>query len=439
MLETMNAPVEHTAHGREQYTTSPEQLLEATYGFVLAGGRGTRLKQLTEGRAKPAVPFAGKLRIIDFTLSNCVNSGITHVSVLTQYKSESLASHIRHAWGGLHASEGVHVDVVSPRSSPGQQKYSGTANAVFQNLDRVRAAKASFVLVLAGDHVYKMDYRRIIAEHIGHHADATVACIEVPLAEASSYGVMRVDAHGRIRSFQEKPACPAAIPGRPDVALVSMGIYVFNADFLRRQLDCDERDPASGHDFGHDIIPNIISHRRVFAHDYSLSCVNPFEDRPYWRDVGTLDAYWQANMDLLRPVPELDLHDAAWPIRSMEYPSQLPHPVRSAAARGAPAVESLLSAGCRVEHASVRHSVLFSKVEVDSGSEIADSLLLPGVKAGRNVVVRRAIIDSDCVLPDGFTVGVDPAQDRARFTVSEKGITLVTLAMLGQPLHTLDA
>ena len=430
MLETMFAPTEYRRPGRVE--RAGDDPLRSTYALVLAGGRGSRLKQLTDWCAKPAVPFAGKLKIIDFTLSNCVNSGIRKVGILTQYRSQSVTRHLKRAWTFLNEGSNEFASIRPPRQHGDGCGYSGTADAVYQNLRLPGGIDARYVLVLAGDHVYKMDYQRIIEEHVQRKADVTVACIEVPLAEASSFGVMRVDGDGRVRVFEEKPAFPCSIPGRPDAALASMGIYVFNAAFLKQELQRDADDPQSCHDFGRDIIPGLISRARVFAHAFSNSCVHMTDSRPYWRDVGTLDAYWSAHMDLLRPSPELDLYDDSWPIHSLQ---RRPTPTRfmfDEAGRCGIGLDSLFCSDSVVSSATVRRSVLSSKVRVDHGSVIEDSLLLPGVAVGRNVLLRRTIIDSHCVLPDGITIGVDPDADRSRFTVSESGVTLVTPAMLGQ-------
>ena len=292
-------------------------------------------------------------------------------------------------------------------------------------------ANPRFVLILAGDHVYKMDYSRMIADHGANGADVTVACTEVPLAQARDFGVVRVEG-GRISDFQEKPAHPAAMDGRPGVALASMGIYVFNTELLYQELRRDAADPDSSHDFGRDIIPGLVRRARVYAHDFAGSCVNMIDERPYWRDVGTLDAYWEANMDLTRPLPELNLYDDVWPIRSLQY--QLPPAkfVFDDDGRRGMAIDSLVCSGCIVSGALVRRSLMFSKSRVGDSSVVEDTLVLPNVVIGRQVVLRRAIIDKHCVLPDGFQVGVDAAQDRARFTVTEKGVTLVTPEMLGQ-------
>jgi glucose-1-phosphate adenylyltransferase len=407
-------------------------LAQSTYALVLAGGRGSRLQQLTDFRAKPAVHFGGKLRIIDFVLSNCINSGVRRVSVLTQYKAQSLIHHISRGWGFLDSSVGEFVDVVPAQQQTGEAWYSGTANAVYQNMGMLLDADPQLVLVLAGDHVYKMDYTCILAEHVARGADVTVACTEVPLGEASAFGVVRVDGDGRVREFAEKPAQPWPIAGKPTVALASMGIYVFDAGFLRRELRRDDADANSTHDFGRDILPVAVSHARVHAHDFARSCVNMIDARPYWRDVGTLDAYWEANMDLARPLPELNLYDDAWPIRSVPY--QLPPAkfVFDDDGRRGMAIDSLVSSGCIVSGATVRRSLLFAKVRVDDGSLVEDSLLLPNVVVGRHAMLRRAIIDKYCVLPDHIKIGVHPDEDRARFTVTDKGVTLVTPEMLGQ-------
>ena len=436
MADTRRARVEYRARDSSTRAAIPNHLMQSTFAVVLAGGRGARLRQLTDWRAKPAMPFAGKLKIVDFALSNCVNSGIRRIGVLTQYKSQSLIRHITRGWGFLDTSLGEFVDVVPAQQQIDEGWYSGTANAVYQNLDMLREAAPQYVLVLAGDHVYKMDYGRILAEHVGRGADATVACIEVPIAQASAFGVLQVEPDGRVSAFEEKPSNPVAMPGHPELALASMGIYVFNAAFLYRELKRDAADACSCHDFGGSIFPGLLARARVFAHDFVDSCVNMIDERPYWRDVGTIDAYWEANMDLTRPLPELNLYDDAWPIRSMQH--QLPPAkfVFDEDGRRGTAIDSLVSSGCIVSGATVRRSLLFSKVRVSDGSVIEDSLVLPNVSVGRNVVLRRAIIDKHCVLPDGIKIGVYPDEDRARFTVTEKGVTLVTPDMLGQSVHS---
>lgn len=436
MNEMTCGPARYSQLWTEQCKGVTDNFLQSTYGVVLAGGRGSRLKQLTDWCAKPAVPFAGKLKIIDFTLSNCINSGIPRISVLTQYRAQSLTRHIKRAWAFLNEGLSELVNVVPPGLNGNSVGYSGTADAVYQNLAMLRQADAQYVLVLAGDHVYKMDYNLIIAEHVQRKADVTVACIEVPLEQASSFGLVSVDDGGKIRAFEEKPACPCSMPGRPGIALASMGIYVFNTAFLCRELERDAADVESRHDFGHDIIPSVISHARAFAHDFSGSCVNMVNSQPYWRDVGTLDAYWEANMDLLRASPELDLYDEAWPIHGLQR-QLIATEFISGGEGGYPGeIASHLYSDGVVSSAMVRRSMLFSKPIIGHGSVIEDSLLLPGVVVGRNVMLRRTIIDSHCVLPDGIHIGVDPDADRLRFTVTEKGVTLVTPAMLGQAGHS---
>lgn len=410
-------------------------LTQRTYALVLAGGRGTRLRQLTERRAKPAVPFAGKLKIVDFPLSNCVNSGIRRVGVLTQYKAQSLIRHVERGWGFLELNLGEYIDVVPAQQRVDEGWYSGTANAVYQNLDILHEAQADHVLVLAGDHVYKMDYACMVADHVARGADLTVSCIEVPLAKASEFGVMAIDAERRVRAFAEKPERPEPIPGRNDLALASMGIYVFKAQVLVDELVRDAGDAQSTHDFGRDLIPSMVARRRVFAHRFEESCVGS-SGTPYWRDVGTLDAYWEANIDLTHVVPELDLYDDRWPILSLQR--QLPPAkfVFDDPGRRGMAVDSLVSSGCIVSGGTVRRSILFSKVRVGDGSLVEDSVVLPGSVIGRATVIRRAILDKRCVIPDGMCIGVDAEADRQRFHVTERGIVLVTPEMLGQFQHT---
>jgi glucose-1-phosphate adenylyltransferase len=432
MIELLNRTGSASPHEVLADGHAHGHLVDSTYAIVLAGGRGSRLKQLTDRRAKPAMPFAGSLKIVDFALSNCFNSGVRRVGVLTQYKSQTLIRHVTRSWGFLDGSLGEYVDVVPAQQQINENWYSGTADAIYQNLDMLRDACPRQVLVLAGDHVYKMDYRRMLADHERRGADVTVACIKVPLGEASAFGVMQVDTEGRITAFEEKPQRPQAMPEHPEFALASMGIYVFDMAFLDRELCRDAGDSDSCHDFGRDVIPQIISRARVCAHDFAGSCVNMVGTQPYWRDVGTLDAYWEANMDLTRPLPQLNLYDAAWPIRSLQQPLPPAKFVFDDEGRRGMAVDSLVSSGCIVSGATVRRSVLFSNARVEDGSVVEDSLLLPGVTVGRHAVLRRTIVDEDCVLPEGIKIGLYPSEDRARFTVTEKGVTLVTASMLGQ-------
>jgi len=410
------------------------RLTKNTYALVLAGGKGSRLRNLTDWRAKPAVPFGGKFRIVDFVLSNCVNSGIRQIGVATQYKAHSLIRHIQRGWSFLDGRFKEFVDVLpASQRTADETWYQGTADAVYQNLDILRSYQPEYVLVLGGDHIYKMDYGKMLSEHVLRGADVSVACIEVPLAGASAFGVMGVDAEWRVREFEEKPAHPRCIPGRPDTALVSMGIYAFGADFLYRQLDIDRRAPNSSHDFGKDLIPRLVAGASVYAHNFADSCVGRKDDAPYWRDVGEVDAFWEANLDLSRVDPDLNLYDTSWPIWT--HQEQLPPAkfVFDEDGRRGHAVDSLVSGGCIVSGSRVARSVLFSNVRVHSFSEIEDSVLLPDVTVGRKVRLRRCVVDKGCALPDGLEAGLDPVTDATRFHVSAGGITLITPDMLGQP------
>lgn len=409
-----------------------------TYAMVLAGGRGSRLRQLTDWRAKPAVPFGGKFRIIDFVLSNCVNSGIRRIGVATQYKSHSLIQHIQRGWSFLNGQFGEFIDVLPAQQRVEEMWYQGTADAVFQNLDILRATNPEYVLILAGDHVYKMDYGKLLAFHVQKQADMTVACIEVPIDEARAFGVMGVDDALRVVDFNEKPSQPNPMPGKPGHALASMGIYVFNTAFLFEQLMRDADDPGSSHDFGKDIIPHLIErHYRVFAQGFNDSCVSCQGDDcgPYWRDVGTIDSYWEANMELTKVVPDLNMYDKEWPIWT--YQEQLPPAkfVFDDEGRRGMAMDSLVSGGCIISGAVVRRSLLYSNVRVHSYSKVEDSVILPNVTVGRDVTLKRVVVDKNCVIPDGLTAGMDRAEDARHFYVSDKGITLITPEMLGQGVH----
>jgi glucose-1-phosphate adenylyltransferase len=410
-------------------------LTNNTYAIVLAGGRGSRLHGLTDWRAKPAVPFGGKFRIVDFPLSNCVNSGIKRIGVVTQYKAQSLIQHIQRGWSSLDARMQEFVDIVPAQQRVDNEWYQGTANAVFQNLDILRDYDPQYLLVLAGDHVYKMDYGRMLAYHVDKAADLTVGCIEVPVEQASAFGVMHVSSDDRIVAFQEKPQQPPPIPDKPDMALASMGIYVFNTRFLYEQLIRDSDEPHSSHDFGKDLIPYLVPRYRVFAHRFSMSCVASEGGEPYWRDVGTVDAYWEANIELTRVTPALDMYDEVWPIWT--YQEQLPPAkfVFDDDGRRGMAVDSLVSGGDIISGAMVRRSLLFSNVRVDNGTSIEDSVVLPTVQVGRNVVLRKAVVDKRCIIRDGERIGVDPVLDRKRFHVSPQGVTLVTPERLGQHVH----
>jgi glucose-1-phosphate adenylyltransferase len=411
-------------------------LTSNTYALILAGGRGSRLMQLTDWRAKPAVPFGGKFRIIDFPLSNCVNSGVRRIGVATQYKSHSLIRHIQRGWSFLDGRLKEFVDLL-PASQRVQEEmwYQGTADAVFQNLDILQTANPEFVLILAGDHIYKMDYGRMLTYHVAKQADMTVACLEVPPEDARAFGVMGVDEDLRVRSFLEKPPSPPPIPGTPDRALASMGIYVFNAKFLYEQVTRDADDSRSSHDFGKDIIPYLVPRYRVYAHRFFDSCVGMNDNRPYWRDVGTVDAYWEANVDLVHVTPQLSLYEQSWPIWT--YQEQLPPAkfVFDDEGRRGTALDSMVSGGCIVSGSTVRRSVLFSNVRVHSFCTVEDAVVLPDAVIHRHTRLRRAVVDKGAILPEGFTAGFDPSEDRRRFHVTDKGITLITPDMLGQKLH----
>jgi glucose-1-phosphate adenylyltransferase len=401
--------------------------------MVLAGGRGKRLHELTDWRSKPAVPFGGKFRIIDFTLSNCVNSGVRRVGVATQYKSQSLIRHLQLGWSFLDGRLGEFIEIMPAQQQVDESHwYQGTADAVYQNLREIRHANPEYVLVLSGDHIYRMDYGRLLVAHAESQADLTIACIAVPLEEAKGFGVMSVGADNRIASFEEKPAQPQPMSGQPDKALASMGIYIFNARFLFEQLMRDADDPKSSHDFGKDIIPHCVKRYRAFAQDFADSCVNEPGKPAYWRDVGTLDAYWAANMDLVHVTPQLNLYDDKWPIWTWQPQSPPAKFVFDNDTRRGTAVDSMVSGGCIVSGSTVRRSMLFSGVVVHSYSLVEDSIVLSNVEIGRDCVIKKCIIDRDCHLPDGTRIGLNPSEDRKRFHVTESGITLVTRAMLGQ-------
>jgi len=404
--------------------------------MILAGGRGSRLHQLTDWRAKPAVPFGGKFRIIDFVLSNCVNSGIRRIGVATQYKSHSLIQHIQRGWSFLNGQFGEFIDVLPAQQRIEEMWYRGTADAVFQNLDIMRTTNPDYVLILAGDHVYKMDYGKLLAFHVEKQADMTVACIEVPIKDASGFGVMGVNMESRVVNFNEKPDHPTPNPGNPNFALASMGVYVFNTRFLYEQLVRDADDKNSSHDFGKDIIPHLVSaHYRVFAQSFEDSCVNLNGELPYWRDAGTIDAYWEANMELTKVTPALNMYDQEWPIWT--YQEQLPPAkfVFDDSTRRGMAVDSLVSGGCIISGAYVRNSLLFSNVHIQSYSNVEESVILPNVNVSRNVTLKRVVVDKNCVIPEGLTAGINRKEDEKRFFVSDNGITLITPDMLGQEVH----
>jgi glucose-1-phosphate adenylyltransferase len=403
------------------------QLTRNTMAVIMAGGRGQRLMQLTDNRAKPATPFGGKYRIIDFSLSNCVNSGIRQIFILTQYKAHSLIQHVQRGWGYLHGELGEFIDIVPAQQQRGEWWYRGTADAVYQNLDLIDQHRPEIVLILAGDHVYKMDYGPLVAFHKESGADITIGGVQVPLAQASEFGVMALAPDHRVVRFDEKPKNPQPMPGREGVALASMGIYVFGTEFLRQTLERDAANPESAHDFGKNIIPEAVETRRVYAY--------PFEDvetkaQRYWRDVGTVDAYYNANMELIYVSPELNLYDEEWPIWT--YQQQVPGAkfILDDAHRRGMAINSMVAGGCIISGATVRESLLFSSVMVDESTEVTRSVVLPHVEIGRSCVISNAIIDEGCVIPHGTVIGKDREFDSKHFHVTENGVVLVTRDML---------
>ncbi|MBC3767362.1 glucose-1-phosphate adenylyltransferase [Neptunicella marina] len=408
-------------------------LTRDTYALILAGGKGSRLHELTEWRAKPALYFGGKFRIIDFPLSNCINSGIRRVGVVTQYKSHSLIRHVMRGWGHFKKELGESVEILPASQRYSESWYQGTADAVFQNIDIIRREIPKYVMVLSGDHVYRMDYAGLLAAHAESDADMTVSCLEVPLEEAAgAFGVMEVDENNRILGFEEKPKHPKPLPNDPTMCLASMGNYVFNTEFLFEQLKKDADKEESERDFGKDIIPAIIKEHKVYAFPFR-SGFN--EEKAYWRDVGTLDSFWLANMELLSPTPALNLYDAKWPIWTFQEQTPPAKFVFDDDDRRGMAVDSIVSGGCIISGAVVRHSLLFNNVEVCSYSLLEDSVVLPDVVILRNCKIRKAIIDRGCIIPEGMVIGFNHEQDKARgFRVSENGVVLVTREMLGLPV-----
>ncbi len=408
------------------------RLTRNTLAIVLAGGRGSRLKDLTTWRVKPAVPFGGKFRIIDFPLSNCINSDIRTVCVVTQYKSHSLIRHIQQGWNYLKSEFGEFVELLPAQQRLEESWYSGTADAVYQNLDIIRSHMPKYVLILAGDHIYKMDYGPMIAHHVESNADLTVGCIGVPLDQASAFGVMEVDDTGKVLRFEEKPEHPEPMPGRDDVALASMGIYVFDTQFLFEQLIRDADRSESSHDFGHNIIPSVIGSANVSSYLFRDA---QKKSTAYWRDVGTVDAFWEANIELVGVTPELNLYDTDWPIWT--YQEQLPPAkfIFNEDGRRGMAVDSMVSGGCVISGSLIKHSLLFSSVRVEEGAVVEDSVVLPDVSIGPRCRIKKAVIDKGCVIPPDTVVGENLEEDKKRFTVSEKGVVLLTPDMLGQDLH----
>jgi len=404
------------------------RLTGGTLAIIMAGGRGERLKDLTAHRCKPATPFGGKFRIIDFVLSNCVNSGIRQISILTQYKAQSLIQHVQRGWSYLRGEFGEFVETIPAQQQIGPLWYRGTADAVHQNIELILSHRPKHVLVLAGDHIYKMDYGPMIAYHVEKGADITVGVVEVPAPDSVHFGVLTATEWNRVTKFSEKPKVPDTLPGRPDAILASMGIYVFNTRLLEKMLGEDALDEKSAHDFGKDILPKAIAgNLQVFAY--------PFQDvktraQSYWRDVGTIDAYYDASVELVHVKPELNIYDQDWPIWTYQVQQPPAKFILDEDGRRGVAINSMVSGGCIISGAAVRESLLFSDVRVDEGSSIQSSVILPHVEIGRGCVVRGAILDEGCEIPDGMIIGVDRAADAARFHVTDKGIVLVTPDML---------
>ncbi len=404
-------------------------LTRDTLALVLAGGKGTRLGSLTSHRVKPAVPFGGHFRIIDFALSNCVNSGIRRIGVLTQYKAHSLIRHIQHGWGFLRAELGEFVELLPAQQRVREDWYQGTADAVYQNMDIIRLHQPRHLMILGGDHIYKMDYGAMLAAHASNQADVTVGCMPVPLAGASAFGIMQIDADNRVQHFKEKPTHCEGMPDAPDTALASMGIYVFNTEFLLSRLLVDATRDDSSHDFGKDIIPAAVADARTFAFPFRKTRDGP---PAYWRDVGDIDSYWEANLELTGITPELDVYDRYWPILTWQRQAPPAKFVLDNDGRRGTAINSMIAGGCIVSGALINHSLLSSHVTVDEGSLIEDSVILEDVKVGRNVRIRRAVIETGCVIGDGLRIGENPAEDARRFELSPGGIVLVAPEMLGQ-------
>ncbi|WP_136617617.1 MULTISPECIES: glucose-1-phosphate adenylyltransferase [Mesorhizobium] len=409
-----------------------QPLARDAMAYVLAGGRGSRLKELTDRRAKPAVYFGGKTRIIDFALSNALNSGIRRLGVATQYKAHSLIRHLQRGWNFLRPERNESFDILPASQRVSEtQWYEGTADAVYQNIDIIEAYGPEYMVILAGDHIYKMDYEMMLRQHVDANADVTVGCLEVPRMEATGFGVMHVDGKDNIIAFVEKPADPPGIPDKPEFALASMGIYVFKTKFLMEQLRRDAAEPGSSRDFGKDIIPYIVQHGKAIAHRFAKSCVrSTAENEAYWRDVGTVDAYWEANIDLTDITPELDLYDRDWPIwtyAELKPPAKFVHDEDG---RRGSAVSSLVSGDCIVSGASLKRSLIFTGARINSYSTLEEVVMLPDVHVGRNAMLKRVVIDHGVRIPEGLVVGEDPVLDAKRFRVSEKGICLVTQDMI---------
>ena len=409
-----------------------QPLARDAMAIVLAGGRGSRLKELTDNRAKPAVHFGGKARIIDFTLSNALNSGIRRIGVATQYRGHSLIRHLQQGWNFFRRERNESFDIL-----PASQRvtdthwYLGTADAVYQNIDIISDYAPEYVIVLAGDHIYKMDYELMLQQHVNSGADVTVGCLEVPRMEANGFGVMHVDEKDEITDFVEKPADPPGIPAQPDMALASMGIYVFHRKSLFQVLEDDAHDPDSEHDFGKNIIPYFVKNLKAVAHRFSSSCIRAeTEAEPYWRDVGTVDAYWQANIDLTGVTPPLDIYDRSWPLWTYSEVTPPAKFVHDEDGRRGLATSSLVAGGCIISGSSLHQSLLFSRVHTHSFSAVSDCVILPRTEVGRAARLSKCVVDSDVRIPAGLVVGEDPEFDAKRFRVTESGVCLITQTMI---------
>jgi glucose-1-phosphate adenylyltransferase len=406
-------------------------LARSTMAYVLAGGRGSRLLELTDQRAKPAVYFGGKSRIIDFALSNAVNSGIRRIGVATQYKAHSLIRHLNRGWNFFRLERNEGFDILPASQRSGDDWYKGTADAVYQNIDIIEGYGPELIVILAGDHIYKMDYGPMLAQHVDQNADVTVGCIEVPIADASGFGVMDVDANDRITSFIEKPPTPPAMIGKPDRALASMGIYVFSSKFLIEQLRRDAADPASSRDFGKDIIPYLVKHGKAVAHPFARSCRRSgYETEDYWRDVGTVDAYYEANIDLTNPMPALDLYEHDWPIWTYAEITPPAKFVHDQEGRRGQALASLVSGGCIISGGTVRNSLLFTNVRMHSYCDVEGAVILPNANVARAARLTKVIVEKGVQIPPGLVVGEDPEEDAKRFRRTDKGVCLITQQMI---------
>lgn len=415
-----------------------KRLTQRSMVFVLAGGRGSRLQELTDKRVKPAVPFGGKTRIIDFALSNALNSGIRRMAIATQYKAHSLIRHLQRGWNFFRAERNEFLDILPASQRSGNENwYLGTADAVTQNIDIVDSYGIDYVIILAGDHIYKMDYEIMLRQHVESQADVTVGCLTVPRMEAKAFGVMATDDTGRITSFLEKPADPPSTPEDPSKALASMGIYVFDWKFLRELLSEDAEDPNSSHDFGHDLIPNIVKNGKAIAHRFDESCVREEGAPVYWKDVGTVDAFWESNIDLTSFTPDLNLWDRTWPIWTYSEsvpPAKFIHDERD---RRGIAISSMVSGGCIISGTEVRNSTLFTNVHTNSYAVLDHSVVLPNVVVNRSARLRQVVIDSGVIIPEGLVVGEDRDEDAKWFRVTERGTTLITKSMLDKRASSL--